>query len=122
MVSFRLKLRLRWMALTPPLRLKQYCRRGHESVPRARVYTYYAQRCGNDRVDTLNPASFGKLVRIIFPGINTRRLGVRGESKYHYVNLALVEDPQPGIARPGSARMSIGSECATPVEPDHSFR
>lgn len=40
----------------------------------------------------LNPASFGKLVRIIFPGITTRRLGMRGESKYHYVDLSLVED------------------------------
>jgi regulatory factor X, other len=40
----------------------------------------------------LNPASFGKLVRVIFPGIQTRRLGVRGESKYHYVDLALEEE------------------------------
>ncbi len=38
---------------------------------------------------TLNPASFGKLVRIIFPNVQTRRLGVRGESKYHYVDLSL---------------------------------
>ena len=41
----------------------------------------------------LNPASFGKLVRIIFPGIQTRRLGMRGESKYHYVDLTLIDDP-----------------------------
>ncbi|KAL9090448.1 MAG: hypothetical protein Q9159_001978 [Coniocarpon cinnabarinum] len=102
--------------------LKQYCRRGPESVPRARVYTFYAQRCGNDRVDTLNPASFGKLVRIIFPGIQTRRLGVRGESKYHYVNLALADDYQMGSTRPGSAHVSPGSERATPVDPEMSFR
>jgi regulatory factor X len=31
-------------------------------------------------------------VRVIFPGIQTRRLGVRGESKYHYVDLALGEE------------------------------
>lgn len=41
----------------------------------------------------LNPASFGKLVRIIFPGIQTRRLGMRGESKYHYVDLTLIDEP-----------------------------
>ena len=46
----------------------------------------------------LNPASFGKLVRIIFPGIQTRRLGQRGESKYHYVDLALI-DEQPEVHR-----------------------
>ena len=43
------------------------------------------------RVPTLNPASFGKLVRIIFPNVQTRRLGVRGESKYHYVDLSLID-------------------------------
>lgn len=40
----------------------------------------------------LNPASFGKLVRVLFPGLKTRRLGVRGESKYHYVNFTLMEE------------------------------
>lgn len=73
-------------------RLQRCCTQGKDSVPRNRVYTHYAQRCGNDRVDTLNPASFGKLVRIIFPGIQTRRLGQRGESKYHYVNLTLMDE------------------------------
>lgn len=74
--------------------LKATCRKAKTSVPRNRVYSYYASRCGTERVVPLNPASFGKLVRIIFPGIATRRLGVRGESKYHYVDLALVEDEQ----------------------------
>ena len=73
-------------------RLSTVCRKGSNSVPRNRVFSYYATRCGNERVPPLNPASFGKLVRIIFPGIQTRRLGMRGESKYHYVNLELVED------------------------------
>lgn len=58
------------------------------SVPRGRVYHKYATRCSTERINVLNPASFGKLVRVLFPGLNTRRLGVRGESKYHYVNFA----------------------------------
>lgn len=57
---------------------------------RDRVFSRYTERCGGERVPTLNPASFGKLVRIIFPNVQTRRLGVRGESKYHYVDLSLV--------------------------------
>ena len=61
-------------------------------MPRNRVFSHYATRCGTERVPPLNPASFGKLVRIIFPGIQTRRLGMRGESKYHYVDLSLVDD------------------------------
>lgn len=47
----------------------------------------------------LNPASFGKLVRVLFPGLKTRRLGVRGESKYHYVNFSLTDD-QPELSAP----------------------
>jgi regulatory factor X len=34
---------------------------------------------------------------VLFPGLKTRRLGVRGESKYHYVNFSLKED-QPELA------------------------
>ncbi|KAK6365249.1 hypothetical protein LTS17_011482 [Exophiala oligosperma] len=72
--------------------LQENCQRSSNSVRRDRVFTRYTERCGNERVPTLNPASFGKLVRIIFPNVQTRRLGVRGESKYHYVDLSLVVD------------------------------
>jgi len=54
-------------------------------------------RCATERVTVLNPASFGKLVRVLYPGLKTRRLGVRGESKYHYVNFHL-EDDQPQLS------------------------
>ena len=68
-----------------------------------------AERCGTDRVIPLNPASFGKLVRVIFPGIQTRRLGVRGESKYHYVDLTLINDSDNGedVRRPSNSATSI---------------
>lgn len=65
-------------------------------MPRGRVYANYVSRCATERVTVLNPASFGKLVRVLFPGLKTRRLGVRGESKYHYVNFSLKED-QPDL-------------------------
>jgi len=70
-------------------RLQENCQRSTNSVRRDRVFARYTERCANERVPTLNPASFGKLVRIIFPNVQTRRLGVRGESKYHYVDLSL---------------------------------
>lgn len=66
-------------------------------MPRGRVYANYVSRCATERVTVLNPASFGKLVRVLFPGLKTRRLGVRGESKYHYVNFSL-KDVQPDLA------------------------
>lgn len=73
-------------------RINQVCSKGKGSVPRGRVYANYASRCATERITVLNPASFGKLVRVLFPGLKTRRLGVRGESKYHYVNFSLAED------------------------------
>ena len=104
-------------------RLREFCIQDKESVPRSRVYTYYAQRCGTDRIDILNAASFGKLVRIIFPGIATRRLGGRGESKYHYVNLTLREDPEAALARPQSAQNAIAfGERTGSLEPEPYFK
>jgi regulatory factor X len=91
-----------WNPLTSP-RLQSVCRLGKTSVPRSRVYTAYNVRCADDRVIPLNPASFGKLVRVIFPGISTRRLGVRGESKYHYVDLELINDSGDGEDAPRSS-------------------
>lgn len=79
-------------------RLRAVCKPAKTSVPRNRVYSQYATRCGTERVVPLNPASFGKLVRVIFPGIQTRRLGVRGESKYHYVDLALEDETTSQLA------------------------
>ncbi|EJT74104.1 hypothetical protein GGTG_07952 [Gaeumannomyces tritici R3-111a-1] len=76
--------------------INQVCTKGKGSVPRGRVYANYASRCATERITVLNPASFGKLVRVLFPGLKTRRLGVRGESKYHYVNFALTEE-QPEL-------------------------
>ena len=61
------------------------------------MFSHYATKCGTERVPPLNPASFGKLVRIIFPGIQTRRLGMRGESKYHYVDLSLIDEQQDNL-------------------------
>ncbi|KAI9158769.1 Transcriptional regulator RFX1 [Paramyrothecium foliicola] len=76
--------------------INSVCSKGKGSVPRGRVYANYASRCATERITVLNPASFGKLVRVLFPGLKTRRLGVRGESKYHYVNFTLVDD-QPDL-------------------------
>jgi regulatory factor X, other len=73
-------------------RINQTCSKGKGSVPRGRVYANYASRCATERITVLNPASFGKLVRVLFPGLKTRRLGVRGESKYHYVNFTLADE------------------------------
>ncbi|KAL9112870.1 MAG: hypothetical protein Q9227_002947 [Pyrenula ochraceoflavens] len=72
--------------------LQHCCTRSNASVRRDTVFNHYSVRCGDENIPALNPASFGKLVRIIFPDVLTRRLGIRGESKYHYVDLSLVSE------------------------------
>ncbi|OBA20504.1 hypothetical protein METBIDRAFT_83561 [Metschnikowia bicuspidata var. bicuspidata NRRL YB-4993] len=57
-------------------------------VPRNRIYARYVQMCGEYTVRPLMPAAFGRLVRVSFPNLTSRRLGMRGKSKYHYCGLA----------------------------------
>ncbi len=114
---------------TKLIRINSVCSKGKGSVPRGRVYANYASRCATERITVLNPASFGKLVRVLFPGLKTRRLGVRGESKYHYVNFALVEDQgdsrdsQPPVPRPLPEAQSFGQSFRLVMlfPPDLSF-
>ncbi|KFV76608.1 DNA-binding protein RFX8, partial [Struthio camelus australis] len=44
----------------------------------------YIENCGQNVKNQVNPATFGKLVRLVFPGLGTRRLGTRGSARYHY--------------------------------------
>ncbi|KAI6782855.1 DNA damage and replication checkpoint protein [Emericellopsis cladophorae] len=81
--------------------------RGNERGPKAeRKRQLYAMLC------------FGKLVRILFPNIQTRRLGVRGESKYHYVNFDLKEQPatERGTSHPFHAPNDIPTEKSPEVD------
>ncbi|WWC92780.1 uncharacterized protein L201_007739 [Kwoniella dendrophila CBS 6074] len=57
------------------------------TVPRQGLYHSYTVSCDEYGLKPINSASFGKAVRAAFPGIKTRRLGVRGNSKYHYVSI-----------------------------------
>jgi hypothetical protein len=82
--------------------LMRNCEVSTGATPRNRVYARYVSLCANERLKPLNPASFGKLVRAVYPDIKTRRLGVRGQSKYHYCGIKLRDDdpnaPTPDIS------------------------
>ncbi|XP_067296892.1 MHC class II regulatory factor RFX1 isoform X2 [Pseudorasbora parva] len=73
------------------------------SLPRCTLYCHYLLHCQQTKLEPVNAASFGKLIRSVFMGLRTRRLGTRGNSKYHYYGLRiksnsplhrLVEDQQ----------------------------
>jgi len=59
------------------------------SLPRGTVYETYKANCTQPLGECLNAASFGKLIRTVFPSLRTRRLGTRGMSKYHYYGIRL---------------------------------
>jgi len=59
------------------------------SLPRSTLYTHYLQFCAQTNLESINAASFGKLIRSVFPHLKTRRLGTRGHSKYHYYGIRL---------------------------------
>ncbi|KAK3090908.1 hypothetical protein FSP39_015635 [Pinctada imbricata] len=59
------------------------------SLPRSTLYNHYLRHCTEQSLDPMNPASFGKLIRSVFLGLRTRRLGTRGNSKYHYYGIRI---------------------------------
>ncbi|XP_004616679.2 MHC class II regulatory factor RFX1 isoform X1 [Sorex araneus] len=59
------------------------------SLPRSTLYCHYLLHCQDQKLEPVNAASFGKLIRSVFMGLRTRRLGTRGNSKYHYYGLRI---------------------------------
>lgn len=76
------------------------------SLPRSTLYAHYLRHCAEHKLEPVNAASFGKLIRSVFLGLRTRRLGTRcdffcldlikincnffyfrGNSKYHYYGI-----------------------------------
>ncbi|KAK0395076.1 hypothetical protein QR680_001101 [Steinernema hermaphroditum] len=62
------------------------------SLPRCTLYNHYRKHCQEQNIDPVNAASFGKLIRSVFIGLRTRRLGTRGHSKYHYYGIRIKAD------------------------------
>lgn len=71
--------------------LMSNCVTDNESyVRRGRIFAQYAASCAQHQLKPLSQATLGKLIRALFPFLKTRRLGMRGQSKYHYCGLKLV--------------------------------
>ncbi|XP_064327669.1 DNA-binding protein RFX8 [Phalacrocorax carbo] len=59
------------------------------TVPRWLLYELYMESCSPNSKCQVNAATFGKLIRLVFPGLGTRRLGTRGSTRYHYDGIAI---------------------------------
>lgn len=90
--------------------LMKNCVSENESyVPRGRIFAQYAASCAQNSLKPLSQASLGKLIRSVFPHLTTRRLGMRGQSRYHYCGLRLVSDESPGECVSSSSQSSSGT-------------
>ncbi|XP_053203699.1 transcription factor RFX4-like isoform X2 [Panonychus citri] len=58
-------------------------------LPRCLLYKHYLDHCRTINSEPISAAAFGKIIRRKFSKIATRRLGTRGQSKYHYFGLAI---------------------------------
>lgn len=97
--------------------VQQSCEAFHSSVvPRNRIYARYVQLCANFNLSPLAPANFGKVLRILFPNLKTRRLGMRGKSKYHYCGIKLIGDQSQG-GSPMSSYSSLGLDSPQSLNP-----
>ena len=59
------------------------------SIPRSLLFGQYLDTCQRQAVEPVNAATFGKIIRAVWPTVATRRLGTRGNSKYHYYGITL---------------------------------
>ncbi|MCP9261470.1 Transcription factor RFX3 [Dirofilaria immitis] len=78
------------------------------SLPRCTLYSHYIKHCNENKLEPVNAASFGKLIRSVFHGLRTRRLGTRGNSKYHYYGIRI--KPDSPLNRGSSTAMTLGED------------
>ncbi|XP_025085503.1 DNA-binding protein RFX6-like [Pomacea canaliculata] len=58
-------------------------------LPRCVLYTHYLDFCKKNTFTPAGAATFGKIIRQKFPKLTTRRLGTRGQSRYHYYGIGI---------------------------------
>eukprot|EP00055_Hartaetosiga_balthica_P013083 m.65778 g.65778 ORF g.65778 m.65778 type:complete len:744 (-) comp8165_c2_seq1:117-2348(-) len=82
------------------------------TVERSTVYQAYVKHMETLMKSPCNSAGFGKTMRTVFKGVQSRRLGARGQSRYHYDGVRI--KPSSAIAMLEMAqegeRMIHGSE------------
>lgn len=55
-----------------------------QATPKREVYADYLAFCRTNCIEPTNAPAFGKILRMVFPDITSRRLGRRGHTSHHY--------------------------------------
>eukprot|EP01134_Creolimax_fragrantissima_P002196 CFRG2196T1 len=84
-----------------------------DTIVRSDLYDLYKDELG-DTADTSCQASFGKVLKLVYPSVKPRRLGTRGQSKYHYCGIRR-KRPDVDYDRLYASR-TIGGSGTSPVD------
>lgn len=71
------------------------------ATKRLLVFKAYNLTCLHNGVKPLGISATGKLIKMLWPGLVTKRLGIRGNSKYHYMGIKLTEEVEALCLRYG---------------------
>jgi regulatory factor X 1/2/3 len=87
------------------------------SIPRSTLYSLYLCYCKKNNLKPITAASLGKIISNVFVCLRTRRLGKRGNTKYHYHGIRVI---------PGSEVSQLLDEknvalCQEPSQKHHKF-
>ena len=73
------------------------------------VYLNYSNICKKHNIKPICNAAFGKIVKVFHPGIKTRRLGVRGSSKYNYCGMRLIDESNASLSELNDQELSASN-------------
>jgi regulatory factor X len=59
-------------------------------LPRSTLQNHYLKYCKENRLYHITASLLGKYIRDVFPGVVAKRLGKRGNSKYHYCGIRAI--------------------------------
>ena len=82
------------------------------NLARSWLYDQYEQSCAAVGTSAVNISLFGRILRIVFPSIQARRLGVRGQSRYFY----------HGVGVRANSSLANSSDLPTQLRYDNSYR
>ena len=87
------------------------------SLPRSTLYCHYLLHCQEQKLEPVNAASFGKLIRSVFMGLRTRRLGTRWAIHPRQPQSPPRLPSSPGPRLPLSRPRSLAPSCHTHTSP-----
>jgi hypothetical protein len=72
-----------------------------EILLRSTLQSHYHRHCRKNNLHPVSIPVLGRRVRNVFPGVESRRLGKRGDTKYHYCGIRVIS---------GSAKYQLSEE------------